>query len=129
MPGNRSERGALGEDVPGERGAHRGPLPDGFDPIARGAQLVDPSGQPVAGQLLAGLSRGQAIGPTSAEQAEQMPPLENALHNLRGQLEALQKQGAREAAASGRVQAEVQGMVEEVVAEKRLVRAWLGRWL
>ena len=66
------------------------------------------------------LNRAQMEG---EQLQEQLTPLENASQNMRSQLGALQKQGAREAAASGRLQEEVLGMVEQVAAEKKLVGA------
>lgn len=53
---------------------------------------------------------------------EQLPGLQNTLHSLASQLEADQLEAAAAAQAARALQAEVEGAVEQVVAEKRMVR-------
>ena len=52
---------------------------------------------------------------------EQLPGLQNTLHSLASQLEADQLEAAAAAQAARALQAEVEGAVEQVVAEKRMV--------
>ena len=51
----------------------------------------------------------------------QLPPLENAVANMRSQLAALQRQAAAEAAAGSKLQGEMEGLVGRLAEERNLV--------
>lgn len=53
---------------------------------------------------------------------EQLPGLHNTVHNLTSQLAADQREAAAQAQAARTLQAEVEGVVVRIVAEKKLVR-------